>query len=102
MTKFFYKLKKPCFGQVLVHFPNIGIKFFFSLENLVLSPTTSDRFLESCQNIGKNLMMQFQENTRTDKRTERQMEGKKDRRIDRPYSTEPSRLLPGVQKTFLQ
>ena len=44
--------------------------------------------------IQKKLMTQFQENVRTDQRTE----GRRETRIDRLYFVRPLQLLPGVEK----
>ena len=68
MTKFFNKFKRPCFWTIFGPFS------FISLENLVLSCTTSYGFLAPCQNIEKNGL--------TDRRMEGQTEGQKDRRKD--------------------
>ena len=92
MTKFFNKFKRPCFWTIFGPFS------FISLENLVLSCTTSYGFLAPCQNIEKNGL--------TDRRMEGQTEGQKDRRTDermerrtdRSFFIGPFWLLPGVQK----
>ena len=76
MTKLLNQLKKPCFGPFLVHFPNFSGKKVF-LENLALSRPTSNEFLAPCQNSEK-IMMQFQENTRTDGSKDVRTEGWKD------------------------
>ena len=64
--RFFNKFRKPCFWSI---FPVLGAKNFFQ-ENPVLSRTTSYWFLAPWQNF-KKLMIKFQENTQTDRRTER-------------------------------
>ena len=83
--KIFQYIQKTLF---LAHFPNFwGKKIFWKIQ---LSCTTSYRFLAS-----RKLMIQFQENTQTDGRTDRTTD-----RTDRPYFIGPFWLPPGgVQKT---
>ena len=46
--------KNPVFGPFLVHFPILGAKKNYFLENLALSRTTSYGFLAPCQNLEKS------------------------------------------------
>ena len=75
----------------MAHFPNSGGNKIF-LENPTLSCTTSYGFLAPCQNF-KKLMIQFQENGQTARRT--------NRRTDRAYFIGPFQLLLGVQKGWI-
>ena len=68
MTKFFNKFKNPVFGPFSQF---LGQNFPPTKSGSV---TTSYRFLAPCQNF-KKLIIQFQENVQTDRRTE----GRKDR-----------------------
>ena len=82
--KIFQYIQKTLF---LAHFPNFwGKKFFF--WKIQLSCTTSYGFLAS-----RKLMIQFQENTQTDGRTDRTTD-----RTDRPYFIGPFWLPPGGSK----
>ena len=58
MTTFFNKFRKPCFGPILVHFPNFSGKTTFSGKSYSVKH-----------------MVQFQENTRTDEITEGRKDG---------------------------
>ena len=74
MTKFFNKFKNPVFGPFLVPFPNFWSKNIFSTK---LSSVTH-KFIwvsNTMPKFGKKLMMQFQENAWTDRRTEGWSEG---------------------------
>ena len=62
MTK--YNSKNPVSGP----FSQFWRQIFFPSKNPVLSHITSYGFLPPCQNLEK-LMMQFQENAQTDRRT---------------------------------
>ena len=81
MTK--YNSKNPVSGP----FSQFWRQIFFPSKNPVLSHITSYGFLPPCQNLEK-LMMQFQENAQTDRRTEGQAN---------PYFIGPSSYCPGVQ-----
>ena len=78
------KFKKTLF---LAHFPKFWGKTIF-LENQALSCTTSNGFLELCQNLEKV------NDTIQQKCPDRQMGG----RTDRPYFIGLFWLLPGFQK----
>ena len=88
MTKCFYKFKKPCFWSIL---QILGAKHFSGksgsdTHNFIRVSSTMPKFR-------KKLMIQFQENVRTDRRTE----GQSDRRTGRPYLIGPFRLRLMVQ-----
>ena len=54
MTKFFNKLKNPCFWPIFSPFPQFWGQTKFFLKDMALSRTTSYRlFLASCQNLEK-------------------------------------------------
>ena len=67
--------KKPVFGPFLVHFPNFRSKKLFSGK----SGSVTHNFIWISNTVPKSrkkLIIQFQENTRTDGRTEGQKDGK--------------------------
>ena len=64
--KFFNKFQKPCLWLVFWSIFLISGAKKFLQENLALSCTTSNGFLEPCQNLEK--MIQFHKNTWTDRR----------------------------------
>ena len=86
--KFLLKLKKPIFGQFLAHFPNFWRKKSL-FQKHQLCHAQPHKCVYHHAKIQRNLMIQFQENTRTDSR----MEGRTD-----PISQDLSSYCRGSNK----
>ena len=86
--------KNPVFDPLLVHFPIFGGQITFSRKSSC--HTTSYEFLAQCQNLEKPSNIIPRKHPDTQKAGWK--DGKKDRRLDRPYFIEPFQLLPGTQQ----
>ena len=95
MTQFFFEFKKPCFWSTFSPFSNFwGANNFF--QKIQLCHTTSYEFQAPCQNVEKSSNIIPRKHPDTQKAGWK--DGKKDRRLDRPYFIEPFQLLPGTQQ----
>ena len=98
MKKFPKELKKPVFYPFLVHFPILMAEKFFQ-ENPTLSHTTSNGFLAPCQNSKKKTTNDAIPRKQPDRWEDRETEGQKDIRMNRPYL---KGLYLGVQKASMK
>ena len=92
--------KKSCFWTIFGPFSQLLRQKKVFLEN----PAVTHNFIwvsSIMPKFWKKLMIQFQENTQTDRRmdgrTDRRMHGRTDGRMDRPYSIGPFWLTLGAQ-----
>ena len=83
------------FFNIYVFGPFLAQKKFFS--KIRLCHAQLHLGFQHHTKIQKKLKIQFQENARTDRRTEGWKDGRKERRTDRPNFIGPYRLTPGVQ-----